>query len=236
MGVAELVGEGEVQGWNGGLALLWGVGGLWSVCDFRLLGHLDGGGGLGIRARQGPGQGVHPPGDHEKADDHQQHPAHLHGVAHHVAVLLEQLQKSPGKQSHRQEGQDKAQGVQADEGEALEGGVCRARHEQHAGQGGTHAGGPGKGEGEAEHQSYQRAHGQLLQGEADAPVLLQGHGAKDPQLEETKGDDENATHLNDDLLILVQGLTQSGHAKRQQEEGGGNADDKEQGVHQGFHP
>ena len=75
-----------------------------------------------------------------------------------------------------------------------------------------------------------------MQGEADAPVLLQRHGAKDPQLEQAKGDDENAAHLNDDLLILVQGLTQGGHAQGQQEEGGGNADDKEQSVHQGFHP
>ena len=71
VGVAELVGEGEVQGGNGGLALLRPVGGLRLLALLGLAGDLGGGGGLGVSPRQGVGQGVHPPGDHQKADDHQ---------------------------------------------------------------------------------------------------------------------------------------------------------------------
>ena len=144
---------------------------------------------------------------------------------------LEEVQHRAGEEPHRQEGQHEAQGVHADQQESRGGGGPGGGHQQDAAEGGAHAGRPGEAEGEAHHQGHRRVHGQFVQPEGEAVLLLQQHGPlAQPQLVQAEQQDDDAAGPGEPHLVVVEEGSQGGEAQPQQEEREADARHKEESV------
>ena len=150
-------------------------------------------------------------------------------------MALEEVQHRAGEQAHRQEGHHEAHGVHPDEQKASGRAAGGGGHQQHAAQGGAHAGRPGKAEGEAQHQGHQGIHGPAIQPEGQSVLVLQGPGAAEhAELIQAKKDHDDAADAGKPGLIPGEEGAQGGEAEPQQEEGKADPHHKEDGVHQ--HP
>ena len=148
---------------------------------------------------------------------------------------LEEVQHRPGEETHRQEGDDEAQGIHPDEEESRSSGTCRGGHEQHAAQGGAHTGGPGEAEGKAQHQGGDGVHGPFIQAQGQAVLLFHCLGfAKDAQLVEAKEDHNGAADPGKPHPVAAEEPAEGGKAEAQRHKGEADTQDEEEGVH--HHP
>ena len=185
------------------------------------------------RAGQVTGNAVHEASQCHDAHKHQQDRAHLHSVAYHPLVALEKAQHRPGKQSHGQEGDHKAEGVYRNQQEAAGGAARRRGHQQNAAQRGAHAGRPRKAEGKAKHQGHQRVHSPPVQPEGQPVLPLQGARAPEhAELVQAKQDHNDAADAGKPGLVAAEKASQCCKAEPQQEKGKADAHHKEQGVDQ----
>ena len=174
---------------------------------------------------------VHPAGEHHHAHQHQQHAARLCGVADRPLVALKEAEQRPGEEADREKRQDKAEGVEPDQGESGGGGARGRRHQKHARKGGADAGGPGKAERKAEQKRHQRIHREFIQPERElVPARKDAAAPEKAELVEAEEDHQDAARTGEKRFIAGEKTsgrrkTQAEHEKRK-----AYAGDKEKGV------